>query len=327
MRTGFQNRSLPRYFSEAIAKLKRNIQSDSSLFLLLLVVLLSSFLRFWNLGNTPLWYSDEGTNLNLAWNLANGRLQVFATSYAFVSHPPLFYLASGLALKAFGYSLVVARMLTAAYGVVTTVLLFFIGKDLAGKKVGLTASFLFAIFPLAVLYNRWDFDFNLLQLLATFTLFACLRYYKTKNIRWLFTAAASAGAASVTSFIGIGLVLALFVLYFVERNIKVTLKAIVLASGFFAAFILSILVLNGDTFLISLGYGASKHSVEGLSFFKEFWDLLLHSPWFTIGILGILAYPLFFRRKRESIIMLSVFSALVLFTLQLFTISGPHFEA
>lgn len=80
-----------------------------------------------------------------------------ATTYTFVAHPPLFYLISGFAMKIFGYNLTVARSLTAIYGVLSTLLLFFIGKELSRKAVGLAAAFLFAIFPLAILYNRWDF--------------------------------------------------------------------------------------------------------------------------------------------------------------------------
>ncbi len=310
-----------------LAKIKKLLEKTKSpqFWLFLSIVLLSCLLRFWNLDTTPLWYSDEGVNLNIAWNLVNGQAQMFACDYVFMPHPPLFYLLSGFFLKIFGYNLVSARMLTALCGVATTVLLFFIGKDLANKYVGLAAGFLFAIFPLAVLYNRWDFDYNLLQLFATFTLLACVRFYKTRSRKWFFAAALGAGAASVTSFIGLGLVVGLIVLFFVTRSFKTSVKAILLALGVFAVYILCMLALQWDFFLFSLNYMLSKQgSGSGTIIFDRLKDLILFSPWFSIGFLGLLTYPVFSRKKQESTITLGLFSFLFLFTLVLFSIQGNH---
>lgn len=284
-----------------------------------LIVALSVFLRFWNLDTTPLWYSDEGVNLNLAWNLANGNMQTFACTYSFVSHPPFFYLISGSFLKLFGYSILSARMLTALCGVITTLLLYFIGKELANRYVGLMASFLFAIFPMALLYNRWDFDYNLLQTLTAFTLFAAIKYIKTKNLKWFFGTSLAAGLASVTSLIGIGLVCGLAVFFFIEKNFKKTLAGILLAASVFVVYMLSMLALQMDAFVFSLTYAFSKHS-PGLQLFlyDRLKNLIIFSPWFTIGVLGLVAYPLFFRKKKESLAVLGFFCLLLLFTLMLF---------
>lgn len=310
-------------FASMISMRLRRFLFNPSNLLFLLIVALSAFLRLWGIGNNPLWYPDEGANLNIAWNLINGRMQMFAVTYPFMPHPPLFYLISGLALKIFGYNLLVGRILTAIYGVITTVVLFYLGKALLNEKLGLIASFLFSIFPLAIMYNRWDFDYNLLQLLSIFTLFACIKYLKTKNGKWFYAGTIGVAAASVTGFSGLGLVFGLFFLFFVSRDIKLTLKAVLIAFGVFAIYLLSMFALQWNALVFDLEKILSSGGT-GVSFFENFKALLLYSPWITVGLVGLLAYPLFFRRKKESVIMVGLFSCLLLFTLALFPIQGPQ---
>ena len=289
----------------------------------LVLIVLSAFLRLWNLGNTPFWYADEGANMNIAWNLANGRMQMFAVTYPFMPHPPLFYLISGLVLETFGYNILVARTITAVYGIMTTVVLFYLGRELLNEKLGLMACFLFSIFPSALLYNRWNFDYNLLQLLSVFTLLACIKYLKTRYRKWFYVASLSAGAASITGLAGLGLVVGLFFLFFVEREIKMALKAVLIALLIFATYLLSMFALQWNALIFDLEKMIGSGGLGG-SLLENCRTLIFYSPWITVGIIGLLVYPLFFRRKKESAIMIGLFSCLFLFTSILFPIQGPH---
>ncbi len=262
--------------------------------------------------------------MDLAWNLVNGKMQMGAITYDFVPHTPMFYLISGSAFYIFGYNIVVARTLTAICGIFSTIILYFLGKELVNDKVGLTSSLLFAIFPLAVLYNRWFFDYNLLQLLGIFTFFASIKYLKTNKRRWFYVASISAGVASLTSLIGIGLVVGLFVLIFINKNIKMTLKGILLASGIFAFFPLSMLVLNWSNFIFDINYLFSASGGSGPTLFDNCKTLTFYSPWITLGILGLLLYPFFFGQKKGSAVVLGFFSCFFVSTVGLYTISGDH---
>ncbi|HDI73035.1 MAG TPA: hypothetical protein ENF58_02765, partial [Candidatus Altiarchaeales archaeon] len=67
-----------------------------------LIFVIGILLRVWNLDVIPEWDWDDGVNMNIAWNLINGRLQWFSLGYVFVPHPPLFFIILGVLLKVFG---------------------------------------------------------------------------------------------------------------------------------------------------------------------------------------------------------------------------------
>lgn len=57
---------------------------------LIAITVIGAYLRYANLATNPGWDGDEGYNINIAWNLAQGKMQMFATTYAFVQHPLYF---------------------------------------------------------------------------------------------------------------------------------------------------------------------------------------------------------------------------------------------
>ena len=287
-------------FANTLVLSIRNFLLNPANLIFLLIISLSAFLRFWNISDNPYWYPDEGANLNIAWNLINGRMQMFAVTYPFMPHPPLFYLFSGFAMKLFGFNLSVGRMLTAIYGVMTAITLFYIGKTLLNERLGLVACFLFSIFPLAILYNRWNFDYNLLQLISILTLFTFIKYVQTKNQKWFFAASIGASAASITGFSGLGLVVALIFLFFINRDIKLTLKGVLIALGVFATYALSMITLQWNALIFDLQKMISSGGTS-VSIFDSFKALMFYSPWIAVGLVGIFSYPLFFRRKNESV--------------------------
>ena len=75
----------------------------------LAILALALYFHSTRLGATPGWDPQEGYNLDLAWNLAHGRLRLFALTSAFAQHPPLFYLQLVLAIRVFGYGIVAVR--------------------------------------------------------------------------------------------------------------------------------------------------------------------------------------------------------------------------
>jgi len=203
-----------------ISRMKQTDKSITTAFLL--IIMLSIFLRFWDLEIIPRWYSDEGTELNIAWNLVNGHIRMFAITYTFVPHPPLFFIVAGIGLKIFGNELVVLRMLTATYGVLTTILLYFIGKELFNKRVGLLASFLFAIYPTALIYNRIAFTHNQFMFLSILTFYVFLRYINTRRDRYFYLTCVCVAMSLVSEYTAIVSFISLFLLSFLydRKGIK-----------------------------------------------------------------------------------------------------------
>ncbi len=69
---------------------------------LILIVLLAAYLRLTHLATNPGWDGDEGYNWNIAANLAAGHARMFGLKFAFVQHPPLFFLLGAAAFRLFG---------------------------------------------------------------------------------------------------------------------------------------------------------------------------------------------------------------------------------
>ena len=131
----------------------------------LLLLLLGSYLRFFNLSDNPAWYTDETTHIEIARWLMRGEIRYFAIQESwliFARLPAFEYLLAGV-MQVFGVSITALRGLTASLGIVTGVLLYFGLWDITQeRRIGLVVSAVWFIFPQAVLYNRLGFSYNLL---------------------------------------------------------------------------------------------------------------------------------------------------------------------
>ncbi len=169
---------------------------------LVVILGLAAYLRLYNGGENPGWYSDEGTIINIAANLAEGRDQYFAIdqSMLLVARLPVFpYLLSGL-FRRFGVDIGVLRAFTGSLGVLSVALLYAAvrrGAGKAGAPLALLAAGLLAIYPQAVLYNRLGFNYNLLTPLNLLILFGALDYLVAGRPR---------GVGIMAAALGIGLV-------------------------------------------------------------------------------------------------------------------------
>ncbi|MFH1054981.1 MAG: glycosyltransferase family 39 protein [Candidatus Altiarchaeota archaeon] len=209
---------------------------------LLLVFLAASVLWLPNLGTIPKWDWDEGYNLNYARNISEGRLLWFSIKYAFVPHPPLFLLALSFLVKFFGGSIMVLRLFTVALNFALILLLYFIGLEAAGERVGLLASLLYAIYPSAVYWGRMGFANHLLSLLVVSSLYFLIRHIKHGG-KWWIPCCLSAGLSALTEPQGL-FVAATLSLYFLVREKPGFIPAF---SLLFTPFIIFFLVMSSTS--------------------------------------------------------------------------------
>jgi 4-amino-4-deoxy-L-arabinose transferase-like glycosyltransferase len=225
--------------------------------LLLCIVAASAFLRVWNLESIPQWDWDEGVNLDIANNLANGRMQWACLSYPFVPHPPLFFMLVAAAVKLFGSSLIVERSLTACLGASTAVFVYLIGRELFGRKAGFLAGLLYALYPSAVYFNRIGFANNLLVLLLVLCMYFFIRYLGERKKLWFYLSVASAGLSTITEIQGFCTVAALMLLMWAYDR-KNLAKAAVGSMLFFAVFVAVMLSIMHDAFIADAFYSSGR---------------------------------------------------------------------
>lgn len=118
--------------------------------LCVLVIVAVSALLFVNLGRAPLWIADEQTYSQWAYHMiktgdyltpwANGELTFY------VAKPPLMMWLMSLAYQAFGVNNFATRFWGPVFGMLSLVFVFFLGKQLYNRRVGLLAALVFGTF-------------------------------------------------------------------------------------------------------------------------------------------------------------------------------------
>jgi mannosyltransferase len=138
---------------------------------LLGILALAALLRFATLGVQSLW-SDEA----FTWTIAS---KPFGAAMAQVagteSTPPLYYALAWVWEHLFGSSEVALRSLPALFGVAAVGVVYAIGAELAGRRVGLAAALLAATSPLLVWYSQEARAYSLLVLLAALSFLFLVR--------------------------------------------------------------------------------------------------------------------------------------------------------
>jgi 4-amino-4-deoxy-L-arabinose transferase-like glycosyltransferase len=179
--------------------------------ILITIIGLGIYLRFWHLDTNPVWYGDECIYAAVTKNLLHHQLRFESLNWTFFSaylpQPPLLFCLSAIALTIVKNGILAVRIIAALAGIGTMLLLYLIGKEIQNKQTGLWACFLFTIYPLAIAYTRWAFPYPLGMFWIMFTVYLCFRYLNTKSDKYLYFAGITAALALLTIYYAVELVL------------------------------------------------------------------------------------------------------------------------
>jgi hypothetical protein len=183
---------------------------------------LAAYLRLANVEQSPGWYTDEGTQLEIARNFQEGRVEYFALnrSTLLVARLPLFPGLLALAGNVFGTDMLTLRSMTAWLGVVTVFLVYFVVRwTQSGRNTALSllTALMLAIYPNAVLYSRFGFSYNLLCPLILLVVLGLYNYLETGSQRWLALGVIVIGIGSLSDLFMFNLLLPLSVTVFIKR--------------------------------------------------------------------------------------------------------------
>jgi uncharacterized membrane protein len=137
-----------------------------------LVLVVAVALRVWVASGTHLWF-DEIYTLWIARHPALDVLRLVAGDV----HPPLHYLLMSAWRAVGGERDLWIKSLSIVLGVATVVLLFFMGRDLFGKRTGLLAAALLAVHPSHVAFSQEARSYVLLFLALTFAAWRAWRWF------------------------------------------------------------------------------------------------------------------------------------------------------
>jgi hypothetical protein len=203
---------------------------------LLVVAVPAVFLRVWHLDALGV-NSDEAVYAGQAAALiADPDLAPYFP--LFRAHPLLFQATLAVPFAITGVSSLVGRLLSAAFGLATVVVVYFTGRLLYGRRIGFVAALITAAMPYLVIVNRQILLDGPMTFIATVSLYLMAKFATTERPLWLYAAAASLGItflAKETSILLLGGVYAFLAL---TPTVRVKLRHLGLAMGIYAAIIL-----------------------------------------------------------------------------------------
>ncbi len=286
-----------------------------TLVLLGLIIILSLYFRTRKIAQSPGWFRDEGTYLEIARRIGKKPLPLGAVNVTFVgpnmTHPPLYFLLSHLSFKFGQPDMRTFRLFNASLGVLATLLIFLLGYEvgrpdepsatptLHQEMLGLIAAFFYTIHPDAVMYNRMGMPYNLYLIEAILVALFALRYIRTGEFVWCLAASIVASAALLTVYYSVVFIVFLFIVILARKKprhlwslacipVPLIIFLIFMAAGKSPGFWDDITALRsasraGSLYLILLHY--EEFFQSGISY--------------VLGILGLF----FFRRKAARIFL------------------------
>jgi len=240
------------------------------------------FLRVYDIEVMPAWDWDEGVNLNIASNLAEGRAQQFALKYVWIPHPPLYFIAALPAMELLGKTIASLRLLSIAYSIATLILVYLIGKKLDGGLTGVTAAFFYAIYPAAVFWNRMGFAHNQLMLLATTALYLLINKRAGNRI---YFASAAVFLCFITEYSGAAFIAAVLAHTLIYRREEFN-KAALITATLVLAYTAVMVYLYGGWFLQDLQFNFGRVNAVAFALAAAIAALFLLRPQKLKQLLG-----------------------------------------
>lgn len=261
--------------------------------LLVGILVIATLSRVWLLRVTPGWYADEGSEIEIATHLMNGEQRYFAIgqSTLVVARLPLFHTILASLFAVFGRDILTLRMVTVTYGLLIVFLLFVLGRHMWGTRLALIAAAMYAIYPNAVLYNRFGFFYNQLALLNLLLFYTLWRFVTGGTGWWLVAACLSVGLSLMTSVASLPTIGFVVLILFLTRR-SALWPAVALLACIPALYGISMMIRAPQAFLDDLRY-IFFDRLGGGALYKTFfavWNykqLLLWDAWVPLGAFGL----------------------------------------
>lgn len=147
---------------------------------LTLLTMLGAVLRIYKLDAYDFWHDEVIT----VFASRPTPSTTYAWTGAYSVHPPLYYMALHLWSRLFGAELVALRMFSVLQSILCIPLVFLLGRDLAGWRVGLVAATLTALAPFQIFHGQQARMYPLLTMLVLVATWSFFRAWRSADWRW-----------------------------------------------------------------------------------------------------------------------------------------------
>jgi len=145
------------------------------------ILLVAAILRFYHIDYQSVWL-DEIHTINEA-NPNKSFSEVYDALLVSEPHPPLYFFLVHILFQIFGYTTIVVRVLAAVIGIAGVASIYFLGKEIYNKKVGLYSTALLAINYFHLYYSQDARMYPLLFLMTTISFLYLIRFIKQPSYK------------------------------------------------------------------------------------------------------------------------------------------------
>lgn len=129
---------------------------------LTIITLIGAGLRFYRIGSQPLWL-DEAFSV---WMGSHSIADIIRLTIDIDQHPPVYHILLHTWMAVGGSSEFWVRFLSALLGIFTIIVIYFFGKTVGGKRVGIIAATILAFSPFHVQFSQESRAYSLLTFCA-----------------------------------------------------------------------------------------------------------------------------------------------------------------
>lgn len=304
--------------------------------ILLLILILAAFFRFYKLAESFYFISDAGRDAQAAFKIIiDHKLTLIgprASVAGFFLGPFYFYLIT-IPLWLFKMDPISLAYFASFLGVLAVFLIYLVAKNLFDSLAGLVAAFLYAISPMIIDHSRMAWNPSPVPLFTLLLLLGLILLKNTKQLRWLILSWVVGGLGVQSHYTFAYLLLPLLVWLFITRgNLRQWLQGLVLGLGIFLSLNSTLIIFDlRHNFLTSRAFFAfllgDKVSFNLGNFFSNYIRIInevfnltilsgLVTPLRVVIILALLGLLLAKKNWGQSILLL-----LVMFLLSIFIFS------
>lgn len=156
-----------------------------TMYVLVGLTLIATVLRLYHLGINSLWIDE-------AWSLFASSQPWHLIPFSDI-HPPLYYWLLKIGVMVFGQDEWGIRMVSALLGIIAVPLTYLLGKEIAGRNIGLFAAAMMTFSPMAIYYSQEARMYTLVMVLFILFMIMLLRGLREQSLwQWLALAVVSA---------------------------------------------------------------------------------------------------------------------------------------
>ncbi len=189
-------------------------------FLIILIILaIASFLRFYKLSEYMTFLGDEGRDaLMIKRILIDHDFPLLGppTSVGDIYLGPIYYYLMAGAMGIFWMNPAAASGMVALFGVATVGLIYYLARIWFGKIPAITAAILYAVSPITIIYSRSSWNPNPAPFFALLAILGFFKAHQSKNFMWLALTGLALGFIVQMHYLAFILLPTVFILWLFE---------------------------------------------------------------------------------------------------------------